>query len=291
MLPPRFELHRPRALPEALEALADHADDVAPFAGGTELLIAMKARVLRFGHLVDIKRLPELRGVRARADGGVSIGALCTHHELARDPLVRERVPAYPALSENIANIRVRVAGTIGGNLCFAEPHADPPGLLCALGASVELAGSRGSRTLALEDFLEGELSTVRAEDEIMVRIEVPGQGEGVRAAYRACGHLERPAVGVAAVATPEGAGYAWRLRASGLCGRPTALAGAESAMRGLPAEDAFRALAAHVEEDAAGVEAHDDLQGSAEYKRHLVTVLAGRVARAALGREEKSHE
>ncbi|HYC36600.1 MAG TPA: FAD binding domain-containing protein [Usitatibacter sp.] len=289
MLPPRFELHRPQALGEAVETLARHADDASPFAGGTELLIAMKARVLRFGHLVDIKRLPELRGVRGREDGGVSIGALCSHHELARDPLVRERLPAYSALSENIANIRVRVAGTIGGNLCFAEPHTDPPALLCALDASVELAGPNGRRTLPLEEFLQGELSTARADDELMVRVEVASQPSGTRAAYRSCGHLERPAVGVAAVAVPHGAGHAWRLRASGLCGRPTALARTQAAMSGLPADEALQALLAHVGEDAAQVEAHDDLQGSAEYKRHLVTVLAARVARIALGRPERN--
>lgn len=289
MLPPRFELHRPRALGEALALLADHAEDVAPIAGGTELLIALKARVLRYGHLVDIKRLPELRGITRGADGVISIGALSTHHELAHDAVIREHLPAYAALSENIANIRVRVAGTLGGNLCFAEPHADPPAMLCALGARVVLAGPGGSRLLALEQFLEGELTTARAEDELMVRLEVPALPEGARCGYRAFGHLERPAVGVAAVAVPEGAGYRWRLRAAGLCGRPAALARAEAAMAGLPATQALEALERESCADAAAIEAHDDLQGGAEYKRHLVTVLARRAARTALGLAEKA--
>jgi carbon-monoxide dehydrogenase medium subunit len=288
MLPPRFDFHRPASLEAAIALLAQHGDDASPYAGGTELLIALKARVARFAHLVDLKRIAELRGVAARADGGVSIGALSTHHELAHDALVRARVPGYAELSGNIANIRVRVAGTLGGNLCFAEPHADPPTMLCALGAEMQLASPRGRRTVALQDFIAGELTTARADDELLVRVEVPGQPQGTRAAYRAFGHLERPAVGVAAVAVPAASGFAWRLRAGGLCGRPAALAAAQQAMAGLPAQDALEALERHVEADAGGIEAHDDLQGSADYKRHLVTVLARRAARRALGLEER---
>src|SRR5690606_26911534 len=211
MLPPRFDLHRPRSLDEAVALLARHGEEAAPYAGGTELLIALKARVARFAHLVDLKGIAELRGVRAREDGGVDIGALATHHQLARDPLVRERLPGYAELSGNIANVRVRVAGTLGGNLCFAEPHADPPAMLCAYGARVQLRGPQGARVLALEEFLQGELTTARADDELLVRIEVPGLPRGARACYRAFGHLERPAVGVAALALPEGKGYRWR--------------------------------------------------------------------------------
>lgn len=289
MLPPRFALHRPRSLAEALDALARHGDDAAPFAGGTELLIAMKARVVRFGHIVDIKRLPELKGVRALPDGGVSIGALSTHHELANDGLVRERMPGYAELSANIANIRVRVAGTVGGNLCFAEPHADPPAMFAALGAHAALASPRGERKLAIDDFILGELSTARADDELLVRIDVPALANGTRACYRSVGHLERPAVGVAAVAIPKGQGHSWRLRAGSLCGQPTALASVERAMEGLAASDALAALDANIEADAEAIEAHDDLQGSAEFKRHLVTVLARRTARVALGLPEKA--
>lgn len=289
MLPPRFELHRPATLEAAVELLVRHGEDASPYAGGTELLIAMKARVLRFGHLVDIKRIAELRGVDTGADGTVSIGALCTHHELAGDAVIRERIPAYADLSNNIANIRVRVAGTIGGNLCFAEPHADPPALLCALGANVHLAGPRGARAMPLEDFIEGELSTARASDELMVRIEIPAAAVGARAAYKSFGHLERPALGVAAFATPARGGYRWRLRASGLCGRPTPLAACEAAMAGLPLDEALQALDRHAAEDASRLETDDDLQGSADYKRHLVTVLARRAARTAFARQERA--
>jgi aerobic carbon-monoxide dehydrogenase medium subunit len=288
MLPARFNLHRPDSVGEALGLLARHGEDASPYAGGTELLIAMKSRVVRFDHIVDLKRISALRGVAARPDGGVSIGALCTHHQLANDPLVRERLPAYSQLSANIANIRVRVAGTLGGNLCFAEPHADPPALLCALDAEAVLVGPAGERRLVLRDFIVGELSTARADHELLQRIEVPSLPQGARAAYRAFGHLERPAVGVAAVAIPHGKGHAWRFFAGAICGRPTALTPLEEAMDGKPPADALAALDTVAESAAAQLEAHNDLRGSAEYKRHLVTVLARRTARLALGLTER---
>lgn len=289
MLPARFELHRPDSLATALALLDEHGEDASPYAGGTELLIAMKARVVRFAHIVDIKRITELRGVIARDDGGLSIGALCSHHELANDPIVRKHAPSYARLSANIANIRVRVAGTLGGNLCFAEPHADPPALLCALGAEVCLASLRGMRRMPLQDFILGELSTARTDQELLVRIEVPGQPEGACAAYRAFGHLERPAAGVAVVAVPEGKGYAWRFFAGSACGSPAALTLLEQAMAGQPAAEALDSLERNAQAAVEQIEAYDDLRGSADYKRHLVTVLARRSARVALGLEERA--
>ena len=287
MLPKRFTLHRPGRIADAIELLSKFADDASPYAGGTELLIAMKARVLSYQHIVDLKGIDELRGVSVLPDGTLSIGALSTHHELAGNAVILQHLPAYAALSANVANIRVRVAGTLGGNLCFAEPHADPPALLCALGAELVLAGPAGERRMPLSEFILGELSTARADDEVLVRIEVPPLPPHSLAAYRAFGHLERPAVGVAVVARPLKRGYDWRIRVGSICGRPTALAPVEQAMHGLGAREALAVLDEGAAQAAACVEADDDLRGSAEYKRHLVGVLARRAARAALGQKE----
>lgn len=263
MLPARFELHRPASVAEALALLAKHGDDATPYAGGTEILVAMKARVLRYGHVVDLKRIEDLHGVSARADGTIVIGALATHHQLANHPLVREKLPAYAELSANVANIRVRVAGTLGGNLCFAEPHADPPALLCALRAVMVLAGPDGERRVPMAEFIVAEFTTARTENELLVRIEIPALPTGARVAYRAFGHLERPAAGVAARHGDDG----WEFWAGAVAGRPTLFARD-------PAEAATAAEA---------LEAHDDIHGSAEYKRHLVGVLARRAMEACL--------
>jgi carbon-monoxide dehydrogenase medium subunit len=283
MLPARFELHRPESVAAALALLAEHGDDATPYAGGTELLIALKARVLRYAHVVDLKRIDALRGVSEGPDGTLIIGALATHHQLAQHPLIRERLPAYAELSNNVANIRVRVSGTLGGNLCFAEPHADPPALLCALQASVRLAGAAGERVVAMEDFIMGEFTTARADGELLLSIEIPRLPAGARAAYRASGHLERPAAGVAAVAMPKGAGFEWRFWAGAVSGRPTRLESVEKAAAGLKGSDAIAAIMREAPAAANALEAHDDLHGGAEYKRHLVTVLARRAAEACL--------
>src|SRR6478609_2098528 len=147
MLLSPFRYHRPRHLAAAHELLARYGDDAAVYAGGTELLLAMKARVLRYSDLIDLKHIEQLGDIRHKA-GHMVIGALVSHFRLATDPLMVTMLPAYAALSNNIANIRVRVAGTLAGNLCFAEPHADPPALLAALGASVTLVSAEGSRSL-----------------------------------------------------------------------------------------------------------------------------------------------
>jgi carbon-monoxide dehydrogenase medium subunit len=262
MLPARFELHRPDTLAGALALLAQHGDDASAYAGGTELLVAMKSRVLRYQHIVDLKRIHALRGVSERADGTIVIGALATHHELANHPLLLAKLPAYAALSADVANIRVRVAGTLGGNLCFAEPHADPPALLCALDARVVLARETGERSVPMAKFILGEFTTARADGELLVRVEVPALPQGARAAYKAFGHLERPAAGVAAVRLPDGG---WRFWAGAACGRPTWL--------GASLDEALAV--------ASRIEAHDDIHGSAEYKRHLLGVLARRAADA----------
>lgn len=285
MHPTRFELHRPTSLREALALKAEHGDAATFHAGGTELIVALKARVLQYDHLIDIKQVPELRDIRVKDDGTLVIGALSTHHAIANDPLVRKLLPAYAELSEEVANIRVRVAGTIGGVLCFAEPHADAPTLLCAVDARLRLAGAGGERVVASRDFHLGEFTTARKDDELLVSIEVPPQAAS-RAAYRCFGHTERPAVGVAAVWHAEGS-QRLSLWVGAICAVPTRLTRSEKAAgqlpQDLPADEIWQRLQPVVEAEAGQLEAHDDLHGGADYKRHLVTVLAQRVIESCL--------
>ncbi|MGD9945930.1 MAG: xanthine dehydrogenase family protein subunit M [Burkholderiaceae bacterium] len=275
MLPSRFALHRPPSVEAAIELLDRHGEAATPFAGGTELLVAMKARALRYDHVVDLKKITSLRGVRRLADGGAMIGPLSTHRELSSDPVLAEVLPTYGALSSNIANVRVRASGTIGGNLCFAEPHADPPTYLCAADAVVHLAGPRGERALPLARFLTGEFSTARAHDEILTGIEIPPSAVTSRIAYESIGHLERPAVNVACRADDLDGQRRFRFVVGAACGRPTEL----PALTGqLPASDEVEAgirirQLAEAACDKLG-DVADDLFGSADYKRHLAAVL-----------------
>jgi aerobic carbon-monoxide dehydrogenase medium subunit len=270
MLPSDFELHRPTTVEEAAGLRAELGDAAALYAGGTELLLAMKLGVLDYEHLIDVKRIDALRGIERR-DGELRIGALVTHREL-------ETLPELPALAElerNVANVRVRSAGTLAGNLAFAEPHADPPALLVALNARVVLANGEGRRELTLEDFLVGAYETELGEDELIEAVIVP---LGAKAAYRKFQVLERPAVGVAAVGT---------VRDGVFDGAPVVVAGAvdERPVRiptdeldGMAVSEGLEILAAAAAE---AVEPVDDLSGSEEYKRHLTGVLAKRAVLA----------
>jgi len=284
-----FQLHRPRSIEEALALLERYGDDASPIAGGTELLVALKARVLHYDHLVDLKKVSGLRGVRMDASGGIAIGALSTHHELANDPVMREHLPAYAALSDNVANIRVRCAGTLGGNLCFAEPHADPPALLCAMGAEVVLQRPGRSRRVRMEDFIASDFTTKREDGELLTSVDIPRPAPGAAFAYANFGHLERPAVGVAVGCRPAKEGFAFGVWVGAIAGAPVHLVSVETALEGATAAEAAALARGAAEEAVNDVEAHDDIHGSADYKRHLAAVLVGRMVDRVVRRQAEA--
>lgn len=281
-----FELLRPTSLEDALAYKAVYGDEAAFHAGGTELLVALKAHVLRYEYIIDLKQVPELRGIRHTTDGTLVIGALATHHAIANDTLVRTMVPGYAELSENVANIRVRMAGTLGGVLCFAEPHADAPTMLCALNAQLVLIGQEGERRLPVREFQLGEFTTARRDDEVLVAIEIPAQKDGVTSAYRCFGHTERPAVGVAAVWSRMGV-QRLSLWTGAITGTPLQLVRTEQAASALSGDtdlsSVWTVLEPVLREEAGEIDAHDDLHGGGDYKRHLVVEMAHRALQGCL--------
>ncbi len=271
----RFDVHRATSVAEAVELRQRFGEDAAVYAGGTELLLAMKMGVARWPHLIDVKPIAALAEIAVTNDV-LRIGATATHWTIERDPQVERALPALARLEANVANVRVRAAGTLAGNLAFAEPHADPPSLLIALGARVVLEGKKGQRTLPVAELITGMYTTAIADDEIIVAIEVPLQAKDVRAAYVKFQILERPSVGVAAVAG---------VRDGHFVGTPRVVVGAVDEMpravdtrqfAGADARDA-RTHDAIAQAARSAVEPTADLAGSVEYKRHLVGVFAQR--------------
>jgi aerobic carbon-monoxide dehydrogenase medium subunit len=271
----RFDVHKVTSVTEAVELRRRYGEDAAVYAGGTELLLAMKMGVARWAHLIDVKSIASLGKISATKDA-LRIGATVTHWMLERDAHVARTLPALARLEANVANVRVRAAGTLAGNLAFAEPHADPPAMLIALGARVILEGSAGQRSLSVAELITGMYQTAIGGDEIIVAIEVPLPARDTRAAYVKFQILERPSVGVAAVAS---------VRDGRFVGAPTVVVGAVDEMprpvptaqfAGADARDAGtrEALA---EAAQAAVEPTADLAGSVDYKRHLVGVFAER--------------
>ncbi|MDH3603648.1 MAG: FAD binding domain-containing protein, partial [Candidatus Tectomicrobia bacterium] len=149
MLQP-FRLDEPASVAEASALLARHGDRAKIYAGGTELLLVMKEGLLHYERLVNIKQLPDIASV-SMTDNAVRIGAATTHRTLERSPLLQEHFPTLARMEANVANVRVREVGTLGGNLCFAEPHADPGTLLQVYNATVHLERQGSSRTLPLD--------------------------------------------------------------------------------------------------------------------------------------------
>lgn len=274
---PAFELHRPSSLGEAADLLARFGDDGIVIAGGTELLLLLKLGFSAYDHLVDVRAIPELAGIRAE-NGFLEIGAAVTHREIERSALVRERMPALAEMERSVANIRVRTAGTLGGNLCFADPHSDPATFLLAAGAeAVVRRGDAPARVLPLAEFTRGPYETALSEGDLLASIRVPVTAPGTGIAHHKLAFRERPAVTVAAWVRVAGDGLAEARIAIGSCG-PVAVR-ASGAEELLLAGAAPAAVADAAAEESGAV---DDANGSAEYKRRLVAVLVGRALEQA---------
>lgn len=286
-----FTLHRPSSLPEAAELLAEHRGETALYAGGTELLLLMKERLLRVRSLIDVKRLPGL-GEIITEDGGVMIGATARHRTLERSPVLRAACPIVAAVARHVANVRVRNVGTVGGNLAFADPHSDLATLFLALDGTVRLWRPGSQRDVPLADFVRGPYETARAEDEILTAVRLRPWPAGTVATYIKFGMYERPTLGVALALTLDAGGEVVGARiAVGCVGpRPQRFPGAERLASGRTVTDLLADAERVAAAVAEAVEPADDLHGSAEYKRDMTRVFVRRglevVAARAMGRE-----
>ena len=158
--------------------MGQHGDDAALYAGGTELLLAMKEGLLRYEHLVNLKTVPG--SDRLEYDGfarELHIGPAVTHRALEHSPEVAAQFPLIAAAEANVANVRVRNVGTLCGNLCFAEPHSDPSTFLLLYGARAEVQGTSGFRTIAIDQLVQGPYETCLEDGEMLTSVSVPQFG------------------------------------------------------------------------------------------------------------------
>ena len=276
MLQP-FRLDEPTSVAEASALLAQYGDSAKIYAGGTELLLVMKEGFLHYDHLVNIKHIPDMAGV-ALTDNILRIGAATTHRALEQSPVVRDHFPTLAQLEAHVANVRVREVGTLGGNLCFAEPHADPGTLLQVYDATVQVERHGSSRTLQLEAFFVDSFEVALEEDEILTAIHLPQLPGHTAAAYQKFGLLERPSVGVAAAvtATPDGVQDV-RLAVGCVGPAPSRLQEVEALLSGKTITEVRAQFATAAAMAGAAADAVTDLHGSAEYKAYLVGVLMRR--------------
>src|SRR5690349_181010 len=275
-----FEIVEPRTVEEAFGFLAGDDPAIRPIAGGTALMLMMKAQVFRPVRLVSLRALDNgFTGIAPRPDGAtISIGAMTTFSELERSAEIRRSFPVVAQAMKRLANVRVRNVATVGGNLAHADPHLDLPPIWVALGAKVTIAGAGGGRVQAVEDIFAGYYETTIANDELVADIEVPVR-PGWRSTYvkvttRAV--HDWPALGLSVSAEVTNRLIVdLRLVLSAAVDRPVRLQKTEALLRGREVDVTLLRRAG--EAAAAEVEIETDQRGSADYKRHLLRVHLGR--------------
>jgi carbon-monoxide dehydrogenase medium subunit len=279
-----FELAEPASLAEAIKLLDPDDPAVRPIAGGTALMLMMKAGVFRPARLVSLRAIRELSAVTTQTDGALRIGAMTPLSVLEQSAAVRAHAPVITATLRTLSNVRVRNVATVGGHLAHADPHMDLPPVLIALRAHIVVAGSAGERAIPVEDLFTGYFETVLKRDELITAVVVPAQGAD-SAAYLKCTTRavhDWPALGVAVSLDRDGTSVrAARIVISAATEKPIRLPDAEAAVRGGSLDDAALRRAG----DAAAAQAQtiSDGQGSAAYKRQLVRVYVRRALSAAL--------
>ena len=184
MKPPRFTYEAPSRLDEVLARLAQHGEGARPLAGGQSLVPAMNLRLANPGHLIDLNRVRELRGIQVLPDGRIRVGAMTRHAELERSELLRECIPLIPAAMRYVAHEAIRQRGTIGGSLAHADPAAEWSGLCWLLDATLELASEGGTRRLSAVQFTQGVYSTALEPGELITAIEFPAWPQQRRWAF-----------------------------------------------------------------------------------------------------------
>jgi carbon-monoxide dehydrogenase medium subunit len=282
MIPAAFEYFAPATVDEALGLLREQPD-AKVLAGGQSLMPALRLRLAAPETIVDLGKVDELRGVRDDGDVLV-IGAMTTHSTVQSSPVVNEHARLISLATATVGDPQIRHRGTFGGSLAHADPAADLPAVAVALDASFVIAGPDGRRTVAAADFFQGVFSTALGEDELLVEIRVP-KYTGWGAHYEKFNRVAQAwsIVSVAAAIRLDGDSIAEARVALGNMGStPVRATAVEQALVGGPATaDAVRQAAARA---ADGTSPVTDLNGDADYRRHLATVLTRRAVLAAAG-------
>ena len=278
MKAPRFAYARPASIAEAIALLAEHKDDARVLAGGQSLVPMLNFRVAAPKVLVDINRIAGLSGIKVAKDH-IRIGALTRHAELERSVDIARHLPLVAQAMPHVAHPAIRNRGTFGGSCALADPAAELPACAIALGATFVVAGKRGERRVAAQDFFRGLYATALKAGEILVAAEFPREKPGYASAFGelARRHGDYAMVGVAAHGSTQGGKFSdMRVAFFGVGDQPARAAQFERALEGKPAAAAtIEAALAKLDMD---LDPRADLHASAAMKRHLAKVLAGRV-------------
>jgi carbon-monoxide dehydrogenase medium subunit len=278
-----FEFAQPSSLAAAIALLDPEDSTIRPVAGGTALMLMMKAGVFRPAKLVSLGKIESrYSAITATADG-LTIGAMATLSALERSEEIKRHAPVLIRTLLTLSNVRVRNVATVGGAVAHGDPHMDLPPVLMALGATITIVGADGQRNIAIEDFFSGYYETVLAKDELIASVHVPAR-RGMRAAYLkvTTGSVDDwPALGVAvALQGSDRTITSVRIVASAATEKAARLKTAEAVLAGNPVDERLVRRAADAAADEAELIA--DVRGSIPYKRELMRVYVQRAVRAA---------
>jgi carbon-monoxide dehydrogenase medium subunit len=275
---------RPGTVKETFAMLKEHQDDCKVICGGQSLLIIMRQGLVAPEYVIDIKGLSELDYITYDDATGLKLGATTTHREIEFSDIIEQKYPALKHMEEKLASIQVRNWGTIGGNLAHADAAGDPAPVLIALDAMVRVGGADGERTMPLEAFYTDLFETALEPDEIIIEIQVPPPRSKTATVYQKFNLLERDQ-GIVAVAVTISLDEDDTCKDARVVlgnGAPTTVRAktAEKALIGKNLNDTvFAAAGQAAADDASPV---SDIHASEEYRRHLITVLTQRIAKAA---------
>jgi carbon-monoxide dehydrogenase medium subunit len=286
MYPAAFDYHAPKNVKEALGLLGKLKDDAKVLAGGHSLIPMMKLRLAQPKHVIDLQKVPGLSGIKA--DGkALAIGAMTTHWEIESSSTVKSKLPVLAEVASVIGDPAVRNKGTIGGSLAHADPAADWPAAMIALGAELVCEGPKGKRKVAVDQWFLGLMATALKERELLVQVRVPFLPAGSGAAYMKFPHPASrfAVVGVCAAVTldKQGMCVSAGVGVTGAGTKAVRAKGVEAALKGKKLDAA--AIEAAAQKAAEGVDVQADLQGSVEYKSHLCRVFAKRAITEAVKR------
>lgn len=288
MIPREFEYHAPGTLPDALGLLAQLGDEAKLLAGGHSLLPMMKLRFAQPAHLIDLGRIPELKGIREDA-GTLVIGAMTTENEIIWSKLLQDKCPLLVEGARQISDPQVRYKGTIGGDIAHGDPGNDHPALMMALSASFVLRGAGGERVVPADGFFRGTYDTLLEPGEIMTQIRIPVPAAGSGYCYA---KLKRKTGDFAAAASAVllrmkgGVVEDVRIALTNVGATPLRATQAEDALRGKALDDAAIANAARLAMSICAPS--PDQRGDVEYKTAMageMTVRALRTARERAGK------
>jgi carbon-monoxide dehydrogenase medium subunit len=289
MIPPAFEYFRPKSIPEAITLLQQHGDEAKILSGGQSLIPMMKLRLARPAFLVDINSIPGLSYIKEEG-GFLKIGGLTREAELEGSSLVQSKYPLLMDTASVIADPQVRNMATVGGNLAHGDPANDHPATMIALAAQIVATGSKGERTIPIEDFFVSLFTTALKLDEILTEIRIPIPPAKSGGAYfkveRKVGDFATAAVAVQLTLDGGGTVLKAGIGLTNVGPTPIKARQAEDFLKGKRPDAAALTQAGQLASDAA--QPSPDLRGPAEYKKALVKELTRRALTRAVERAGK---